>query len=34
MAYTRSWTANCQVARVWLKAQNNQLGQHVALLTD
>ncbi len=33
-AYTRSWAANCQVARVRLRAQNDQLKQLVALLTE
>ena len=33
-AYTRGWAVNSQVARVRLKAQNDQLTQHVALLTE
>ncbi len=32
--YTRSWAANCQVARVRLKAENHRLRPHVALLTE
>ena len=31
---TRSWVANCQIARLRLKAENDQLRQHVALLTE
>ncbi len=34
MNYTRSWAANCQVARVRLKAESDQLRQQVALLTE
>jgi len=34
LAYTRGWAANSQVARVRLKAANDQLRQHVALLTE
>ena len=34
VAYTRSWAANSQVARVRLKAGNDRLRQHVALLTE
>ncbi len=34
MAYTRSWAANCRIARLRLKAENDQLKQHVALLTE
>ncbi len=33
MAYTRSWAANCQIARIRLKAENDQLRQHVELLS-
>ncbi len=33
-AYTRSWAVNCQIARVRLKAENNQLRQYVTLLTE
>lgn len=33
-AYTRSWAANCQITRVRLKAENDRLRQHVALLTE
>jgi putative transposase len=34
MAYTRSWAVNSQVARVRLKAENDQLRQHAAFLED
>ncbi len=34
IAHTRSWAANCQIARLRLKAENDQLRQHVALLTE
>ncbi len=34
LAYTRGWAANGQVARVRLKADNDQLRQHLALLTE
>ncbi len=33
-AYTRSWAVNSQVARVRLKAENEQLRQLASLLTD
>ena len=32
LGYTRCWAVNSQVARVWLKANNDQLTQQVALL--
>ncbi|MCH8852720.1 MAG: transposase [Planctomycetes bacterium] len=34
LAHTRSWAVNSQVARVRLKAENDQLRQHAALLTE
>ena len=34
LAYTRGWAVNSQVARVRLKAENDQLSQHVALLSE
>ncbi len=34
LAYTRGWAVNSQVARVRLKAENDRLRQHVALLTE
>ncbi len=34
VTYTRSWAVNCPVARVRLKAENDQLRQEVALLTE
>lgn len=34
LAYTRSWAVNSPVARVRLKAENAQLRQQVALLTE
>jgi len=34
MAYTGSWAANCQIARIRLKAENDQLRQHLAWLTE
>ncbi len=34
VTYTRSWAVNSQVARVRLKAENDQLRQHAALLTE
>lgn len=34
LAYTRGWAANSQIARVRLKAENDQLRQHAALLTE
>lgn len=34
VAYTRGWAADAQTARVRLKAQNDQLRQEVALLTE
>ncbi len=33
-AYTHTWAANSRIARVRLKAENERLRQHVALLTD
>jgi hypothetical protein len=33
-AYTRGWAINGRIARLHLKAQNAQLRQKVALLTD
>jgi len=34
LTYTHGWAANSQVARVRLKAENDRLRQHVALLTE
>ncbi len=34
MAFTRSWAVNSRIARVQLKAENDQLRQEVALLTE
>ncbi len=34
LAYTRGWAVNSQVARVRLKAENDQLRQHAARLTE
>ena len=34
MAYTRSWAVNSKVARVRLKAENERLRQHVAMLEE
>ena len=34
VAYTRSWAVNGRIARVRLKARNDQLRQEVALLTE
>lgn len=34
MAYTRRWAVNSQIARLRLKAENHQLRQCVALLTE
>ena len=34
LAHTRSWAVNSQVARVRLEAENDQLRQHAALLTE
>lgn len=34
LSHTRSWAVNCRVARVRLKAENDQLKQEVALLTE
>ncbi len=34
VAYTRSWAANGQIARIRLKAANDQLSQHLAWLTE
>jgi len=33
-AYTRGWAVNGRIARVRLKAENDQLRQEVALLTE
>ncbi len=33
-AFTRSWAVNSPIARVRLKAENDRLRQHVALLTE
>ena len=34
VSYTRGWAANARIARVRLKAHNDQLRQEVALLTE
>ena len=34
VAYTRSWAVNGRIARMRLKAENDQLRQEVALLTE
>ena len=34
VAYTRSWAIDARIARIRLKAQNDQLRQEVALLTE
>ena len=34
MAYTRSWAADCQITRIRLKAENDQLRQHLAWLNE
>ncbi|MCZ6654466.1 MAG: helix-turn-helix domain-containing protein [Planctomycetota bacterium] len=34
LAYSRGWAVNSQVARVRLQAENDQLRQHAALLTE
>jgi hypothetical protein len=34
VVYTRGWAVNSQVARVRLKAENDQLRQYVPLLTE
>ena len=34
LSHTCSWAVNCRVARVRLKAENDQLKQEVALLTE
>ena len=34
VAYSHSWAANGRIARLRLKAENDQLGQEVALLTE
>ena len=34
VAYTRGWAVNSQVARVRLKAENDQLSQRVTWLTE
>ena len=33
-AYSRSWAANGRIARLRLKAENDQLRQEVALIAD
>ena len=34
MAYTRGWAVNCPIARLRLKAENDQLKQDLALLKE
>ncbi len=34
MAYTRSWAADCRITRIRLKAENDQLRQHLAWLNE
>ena len=34
LAYTRGWAVNARIARVRLKAENDQLREEVALLTE
>ena len=34
IAYTRSWAVDSRITRVRLKAENDQLRQHVSLLTE
>ena len=34
MAYTRGWAVNSPIARLWRKAENEQLRQQVALLKE